>query len=297
MYLLRRKRNILTQIPRKIFLNSNSGFILVGNNGKSYFTSKNLPTFFKTEDFHYLLNNITEKQNLLKLDKSKYKLKKYFSSFTFFKELRSSKLWYEIYKFRFRYFGKKDFLLLVNDISKFKNKEEELKSKLFLDELTNLYNKNFLYITLESEISRLPRVNKPLSILFLDIDYFKEFNDTYGHIQGDKCLGEIAKSIKNSLLRKSDIPIRFGGDEFLCILPYTDKKGAEIVAKRIQENVSNLKIQNPKANSYLSISQGIYTISSGEIIKLKSEDIIQMADEALYNAKKEGKNCIYIYQE
>lgn len=295
MYTLKRNRNILIQIPRKLFHNSNSGYILVSNSGKLYFTSKNLPSFFKSQDLHDLLNNLREEKNTIKFPKSKNKQKKYFPSFIFSKELRNNKLWYEIYKFRFRSFGRKDFLLMINDISKFKNKEEELKKKIFLDELTNLYNKNYLLISLESEISRLTRVDKPISILFLDIDYFKEFNDTFGHLSGDKCLIEIAKSIKNSLLRRSDIPVRFGGDEFICILPYTDKNGAKIVAKRIQENVNNLKIHNPKTNSYISISQGIYTISSNDIIKLKPEDIIQMADEALYNAKKEGKNCIYIY--
>lgn len=148
--------------------------------------------------------------------------------------------WYEISFLRFRHFNRKDFLFLINDISKFKIKEEELKNKIFVDDLTDLYNKKFLYSSLESEISRAGRVNKPLSIIFIDIDNFKNFNDFFGHIKGDKCLVKVSKIIKSSLFRKSDLPIRFGGDEFICILPYTDQNGAHVVAKRIQEKIEFL---------------------------------------------------------
>ena len=155
----------------------------------------------------------------------------------------------------------------------------------YQDELTNLWNRKYLYIRLKGEIKRL-RHNTILSLAIVDIDDFKSVNDTFGHLFGDKVLKEIADILKNNL-RKDDIIARWGGEEFIIVLPNTEVKSAKVVFNRIRE-----KIEKYDFGCKITVSGGIAFVNE----YIESEKLIEMADKALYKAKKR-KNRIAIYEK
>jgi len=167
-------------------------------------------------------------------------------------------------------------------------------SELFLqanvDPLTGLYNRRFMENTLRHIMPTLSRANGSLSLMMLDIDFFKRFNDTYGHDQGDVCLKEIARVLTASVSRASDFVARYGGEEFVIVLPYTDAQGALVVAEKVLESVRSENI--PHAHSevapYVTISIGITT---GKVAHWQRwEEFLRKADEALYESKNNGRD-------
>ena len=145
---------------------------------------------------------------------------------------------------------------------------------------------------LEQEYARLSRSEAPLSLVILDVDYFKAFNDTYGHVAGDECLKSIAKLFRNTLNRASDLAARYGGEEFAGILPDTDSVGAIRLAELIRTEVERLQIchaSSPSAD-HVTVSLGVVTFNySG---RSSSTDMIVIADQCLYQAKSEGRNRV-----
>ena len=129
-----------------------------------------------------------------------------------------------------------------------------------------------------------------LSVFMIDLDNFKLYNDTYGHLMGDLCIINTAKSIKKACNREYDFVGRYGGEEYIVILPNTDLEGAKKVAVKIMENVNGMKIAHIKngANQIVSVSIGLYT--GVPALSDKIEDFISKADEKLYLAKKMGRN-------
>jgi len=170
----------------------------------------------------------------------------------------------------------------------FHKEVEELKKLSITDPLTGILNRRYLNNRLSEEIARFNRYKHPFSFLMIDIDGFKEYNDAYGHITGDKVLKNIATTIVNSL-RSIDIAIRFGGDEFVLILPQTPKIEAINIANRIKENVENLYIplQQELPSKYLTVSIGL---SSYPEHASSAAEILEKTDQALYLAKKGGGN-------
>ncbi len=164
------------------------------------------------------------------------------------------------------------------------------KNRAYIDNLTRFYRRDLLSDILEREFHASKRYGYHFSVLMLDLDDFKLINDTYGHQIGDRVLKEVAASI-SKILRKSDIAIRYGGEEFLIILPYTDLEKAKIVAEKIRKNIEKLKINGLK----ITISIGI----SDNSMCSDLEELIKRADESLYIAKKRGKNRVVIatYEE
>ncbi|RUM42165.1 MAG: GGDEF domain-containing protein [Desulfurobacterium sp.] len=162
-------------------------------------------------------------------------------------------------------------------------RRELLKDKAYKDILTGLFRREILYDLIEKEFHRSKRYGYHFSILMIDIDNFKKINDTYGHLFGDKVLKKVAETIRKTL-RSSDIAIRYGGEEFLVILPHTDLESAKIVGERIRKTIERLDIDGIK----ITISVGIAdnTLSPG------LEDLIRKADQALYIAKRTGKNRV-----
>ncbi|HJO94568.1 MAG TPA: diguanylate cyclase [Victivallales bacterium] len=172
------------------------------------------------------------------------------------------------------------------------NVNKKLHQLTIIDPLTNIPNRRKFHEYLSRELNLSFRNKLPISVIMADIDYFKKYNDTYGHYCGDKCLQTIAEAIKNSLKRVSDLVGRFGGEEFIIILPNTDSSGALTVASEIQDNVRKLKIEHvsSKISKFVTLSFGVVSITPNKIFSIK--DIINYADEALYEAKSEGRNKV-----
>ena len=152
---------------------------------------------------------------------------------------------------------------------------------------TGLYNNGFFRNRLNEEIARTRRNKSKASIIMMDVDKFKIFNDTYGHIAGDKVLESLAITIKQGV-RATDIPARFGGEEFTALLPDTDKKEAWLVAERLRTMAENMKVHWEPPIPQVTISLGVFTFS-GETT-LPADVIISRADEALYLSKERGRN-------
>jgi len=165
---------------------------------------------------------------------------------------------------------------------------KRLQDLAITDGLTKLYNSRYFYKQLDSEVDRSKRYNHPLSLLFMDIDHFKHYNDTYGHVQGDKVLARLGKVIK-SCLRKMDTAYRYGGEEFTVILPETSRGKVMTVAKRIKDAMANENF-SPQSGKSVSI-----TISIGATEYCRDERIsefVQRADKAMYLSKQRGRNQI-----
>ena len=174
---------------------------------------------------------------------------------------------------------------LRKDRSKMLKKLEEL---VITDELTQLYNSRHFYKQLDMEVYRSKRHNHPLSLLFLDVDHFKKYNDAYGHLQGDKVLISLSRIIK-SCLRTMDSAYRYGGEEFTVILPETEGKEAVIVAARIRASMEAEKF-TPGSGKIVNV-----TISIGVTEYCPDERIsnfVQRADKAMYMAKQKGRNKV-----
>ena len=170
---------------------------------------------------------------------------------------------------------------------------QKLKSMAYLDFLTQVPNRRRFDEKMESEWHRLAREQKSLSLIMCDIDFFKLYNDTYGHLMGDDCLQQVARSIEQAVERPADLVARFGGEEFAIILPNTNIDGAINIAKKIQSHIADLKIthESSSISTYVTLSLGI--ASMVPVTSHPFSILVSMADQALYQAKANGRNQIY----
>ena len=167
---------------------------------------------------------------------------------------------------------------------------KKLKKLAITDGLTNLYNSRYFYSQLELEVDRYRRYNHPLSLLLLDIDLFKQYNDAYGHIEGDKVLVKLGKVIK-SCLRRMDTGYRYGGEEFTIILPETGSEEAKVVAERVKTTLNEATFTpEPGTTVQITISIGLTEYSPNEDIA----SFVQRADRAMYMSKESGRNTITV---
>ena len=166
----------------------------------------------------------------------------------------------------------------------------ELAEKSTLDDLTGLYNRRYYDQKMLAEYRRSRRNLSPLSLIVVDIDYFKKVNDSYGHIAGDECLKAVAKLIKTSLHRSSDIPCRYGGEEFCLIMPETSSGGACAFADELRLKIAQLVITYQEHTIPLTISCGVSTYE--QQTGSSPETIFAAADHALYQAKQLGRNRV-----
>ncbi|MFB2978129.1 diguanylate cyclase domain-containing protein [Microseira sp. BLCC-F43] len=159
-----------------------------------------------------------------------------------------------------------------------------------LDELTGVANRRYFNEHLAREWSRLKREQIPLSLILCDIDYFKRYNDYYGHLAGDVTLKQVAQAIRKVLKRPADLVARYGGEEFVILLPNTSMAGAVQVGELIRQQVQQLKIPHAQSlvSDYVTLSLGISSLVPS--LKESPEVLIKMADEALYAAKRQGRN-------
>jgi len=171
---------------------------------------------------------------------------------------------------------------------------EKLKVLAITDELTNLNNRRYFYNYMDIIWKQSRRLHLPLSVLMIDIDYFKNYNDSMGHLEGDKVLVAIAQRMKKQLKRDTDFIARFGGEEFVCLLPYVEKKDSFNFAKELVQIVEDMKIPHPKSESskYVTISVGLASVVPDE--HNSPTRLLEQADKALYTAKRDGRNRVVI---
>ena len=178
-----------------------------------------------------------------------------------------------------------------DDVYKQKSLRKHFENISIRDPLTNLYNRYAQQIVEENIFHDAQKEQTPLGLILIDVDFFKLFNDTYGHLQGDKCLSIVGKIILDSQSRPADIGMRYGGEEFLIVLPETTLEGTLIVAERIQQKLREQAIPHKKS------PQQIVTLSQGIVSKIPAEtetfnSLLQQADILLYIAKEQGRDRI-----
>jgi len=169
---------------------------------------------------------------------------------------------------------------------------QELRRLVSIDGLTQVANRRCLDEYLEQECKRSQREQTPISLVLCDIDFFKNYNDNYGHQEGDRCLQEIAQAISKSTNRPADLVARYGGEEFAIILPNTDPEGGMNVAIRATEIVRSLQLPHDfsKVANHVTISCGVSTLAPPQDFEVMH--LLKLADRALYLAKAEGRNCV-----
>jgi len=187
----------------------------------------------------------------------------------------------------------------IRDISERKKAQEdlialndELERLSFLDGLTGIANRRMFDSTFEREWSHAQRNHKPLSLIFIDIDFFKQYNDFYGHIQGDICLKIVSKTLSSIFKRTVDLLARYGGEEFVIILPNTEIRHAKMLAQTCRNKIIQEKIAHEPSDihEFLTISIGVNTIVPKALIEPSS--FIDSTDKLLYQAKNKGRNRV-----
>ena len=172
-----------------------------------------------------------------------------------------------------------------------KLRTEFLEMMTFHDQLTGLYNRMYLTNEIPLLIKQVARDNGTVGAIMIDIDYFKLFNDTYGHLEGDICLQKVAQIVSDTVKRPKDAVIRFGGEEFLVVLPYIDHQGTKLVAHQLVEAVANARIPHGKGiENRVSISAGFAVWKATDVVEDDVAALIEDADISLFEAKELGRN-------
>ena len=193
-------------------------------------------------------------------------------------------------------FNKAIVKLRIKNYLDLKIKNDMLEKLSMYDALTNIRNRRFFDETFEKTFSEIKRDKKSLAVLMIDIDFFKPYNDNYGHGQGDETLRKVAKALEKTIKRPSDFVARYGGEEFVILLKDINKDGVEAVANNLLNAVRELKITHEfsKIENYVTVSIGVsYYNSSSDITKL---ELLLKADETLYNVKNSGRNNFAILE-
>jgi len=179
-------------------------------------------------------------------------------------------------------------LMMANIVRRHALQSENLK--VYFDALTGIHNRRYFDKTMRRLISSLSRAGGTLSLMMIDVDFFKKYNDTYGHGAGDECLIKVAEVLSNSVLRVDDFVARYGGEEFVAVMPNTDKAGALAVAEKMLENIREAKIEHKASDveKFVTFSIGL---TSGVVTQFHTPDsFVQRADEMLYKSKGDGRN-------
>jgi len=180
---------------------------------------------------------------------------------------------------------------LARDVTETENLKAHLSKLAMTDELTGLFNRRAFISSLDKELSRAKRNNNDVSVLMIDIDFFKKLNDIYGHHVGDIALQHFSRAAKNTV-RTEDTIGRLGGEEFAVLLPNTSSNAAHHLAERLRESIENILIEHDGQKINFTISVGIATLDDKN---MTSTHLVQNADHALYNAKESGRNRVMLY--
>jgi diguanylate cyclase (GGDEF)-like protein len=172
---------------------------------------------------------------------------------------------------------------------------QRLQQLSYLDGLTQIPNRRRFDEYLAQEWLRLQREQLPLGLILCDIDFFKQYNDTYGHLGGDDCLQRVAQHLQLAIARPADVVTRYGGEEFAVILPNTSLQGAVVVAEKMQAQVRQAQIphQASRVSPHVTLSLGLVSVIPNPDSTLT--DLIQQADAALYQAKQQGRDRLQTF--
>ncbi len=162
------------------------------------------------------------------------------------------------------------------------------------DPLAQIPNVRFFQRRLEDEVNRTFRYKSPVNLVMIDIDHFKQINDTYGHPRGDTVIKELAANLQGAM-RNVDLVARYGGEEFVVLLPQTDREGAALVAERVRERAEEHHFSGLPEDVRVTISVGVAHYDGQS--EMKSQDLVDAADQALYEAKKKGRNRVVLAWE
>lgn len=184
---------------------------------------------------------------------------------------------------------------IKNHITMKRNRDLQ-KENSMTDELTQIANRRKFDEMLSIAWNNEKRLGNPLSLLMIDIDFFKNYNDTYGHLKGDECLVKVAQALKKNLNRPRDLVARWGGEEFVCILPDTNLNGAMEVAEDLRKAIMELGIphESSRVENVVTVSIGVATIKPSD--EYEAESLIKKSDKALYSAKGKGRNQVFFKQ-
>ena len=185
--------------------------------------------------------------------------------------------------------------LKVKELSDLKEANFKLENLSTLDGLTTISNRRGFDNYINMNLKECIRYNKPISLIMADIDFFKGYNDNYGHLKGDECIIKVARAIACSVKRPLDFVARYGGEEFAIILPETNEESAITIAETIRNNVEALEIpyEHSSVSNCVTLSLGVRTVSKD--MDYSKNKLIDDADKALYNAKLNGRNQVSVY--
>lgn len=175
---------------------------------------------------------------------------------------------------------------LENEIHQVQHKLTQMAT---IDQLTGLYNRRFCQDALKNEMAKDDRYSQGLVLAMMDLDHFKQINDTLGHAAGDMVLTEFGRILKK-MFREVDIVCRYGGEEFIVIMANTHIKDAQRVCERLREKVSSYPFEYNTTQFQVTMSAGV--VEYVEMMDLSGDDLIKRADAAMYEAKNEGRNCV-----
>jgi diguanylate cyclase (GGDEF)-like protein/PAS domain S-box-containing protein len=184
------------------------------------------------------------------------------------------------------------FVALLHDITHHKQSEDALQRAAMLDPVTKIANRRQFDAFLDKEWQRAVRNAQPLSLVVLDVDHFKQYNDTFGHAAGDACLQKVAQALQEHAMRPTDLAARYGGEEFVLLFAETPAENAARLAEMIRAAVEALKMPNPRstASRWLTVSVGVATIVPSQLDQI--ENLFVCADRAMYAAKAGGRNRV-----
>ena len=184
------------------------------------------------------------------------------------------------------------FIALLHDITHHKQSENALQRAAMVDPLTKIANRRHFDAFLEKEWQRALRSSQPLSLIVLDVDHFKGYNDSLGHAAGDSCLQQVAMALQSHALRATDLAARYGGEEFVLLFGETGHEAASALAETIRAHVESLNIPNPRSatSRWVTASLGVATIVPTQLDDIK--DFFVRADRAMYAVKDAGRNGV-----
>ena len=194
------------------------------------------------------------------------------------------------------YKQKKFIIAFIYDLSNIKKLEENIEQlktevdKIYYDQLTGIYNRRYFDENMNRIIRLLSRSGGVISVMMIDIDYFKYYNDTYGHNEGDKCLKNIAKILDNAITRADDFVARYGGEEFVVVLPNTDEQGARLLADKILNSVRKRNIPHSKSDAASCVTVSVGVATKNVQYPHDGASLVKSADEMLYESKNAGRD-------